>query len=271
MAETPDADTPVPGGIDTTTPHSARFWNYLVGGKDNFQVDRDMAAAILTVMPQLGEGARADREFLRRVVTYLTKDAGIVQFIDIGTGLPSANNTHEVAQSIIPDARIVYVDNDPLIMVHAKALLVGTAEGTVDYLEADIRDLDTILTAARRTLDFSRPIAVMLMGVLNFVTDDAEAEAIVRRLLDEVPSGSYLAISHPTPEVDADAIIAGVDQWNASGAAQMTIRTRKQLLEFFATTDLLEPGVVSDSLWRPEPSVKTPRPVYHFGGLARKP
>jgi O-methyltransferase involved in polyketide biosynthesis len=261
-----------PPPIDTTVPHSARFWNYLLGGKDNYAVDREAAKQVLVHMPELADGARADRGFLARAVTHLVGEAGIRQFLDIGTGLPTANNTHEVAQRLAPEARIVYVDNDPIVMAHAKALLVGTPEGVTDYIHADLRNPEEILQAATRTLDFTRPIALMLLGVLNFVVDDDEAHAVVARLVAALPSGSYLAISHPTPEVDPDRIRAGVEMWNAGGGAQMCIRSRTELLRFFDGLELLEPGVVSDSLWRPEPSqVGAVKPVYHFGGVARKP
>jgi len=258
--------------IDTTVPHSARFWNYLLGGKDNFEVDRELAERALVLMPEIGEGARADRGFLVRAVRYLTGEAGVRQFLDIGTGLPTANNTHEVAQGIAPESRIVYVDNDPLIMAHARALLTSTPEGVTDYVQADLREPNVILREAARTLDFSQPIALMLLGILNFVVDDADAHAMVDQLIEALPSGSYMAISHPTPEIDAEKIRAGVQMWNESGGAQMVIRSRAELVRFFDGLELLEPGVVSDSLWRPDPSdLGAPGAVFHFGGVGRKP
>ncbi|MHA6617850.1 SAM-dependent methyltransferase [Pseudonocardia sp. DLS-67] len=261
-----------PCPIDTTVPHSARFWNYLLGGKDNYAVDRQAADQVLQHMPELGDGARADRGFLARAVRHLVAEAGIRQFLDVGTGLPTANNTHEVAQRLAPETRIVYVDNDPIVMAHAKALLTSSPEGVTDYIHADLRDPDGILRAAARTLDFTQPIALMLLGILNFVVDEEEARGVVDRLVAALPSGSYVAISHPTPEVDPDKIRAGVEMWNAGGGAQMTIRSKAELLRFFDGLELLEPGVVSDSLWRPDPiEVGEPVPVYHFGGVARKP
>jgi hypothetical protein len=261
-----------PIDIDTTVPHSARFWNYLLGGKDNYAVDREAAEQVLAHMPELGDGARADRGFLTRAVRYLVGEAGIRQFLDIGTGLPTANNTHEVAQRFAPETRIVYVDNDPIVMAHAKALLTSSPEGVTAYIHADLRQPDEILGEAARTLDFTQPIALMLLGVLNFVVDDDEAYDVVARLVAALQPGSYVVISHPTPEVDPDKIRAGVEMWNSSGGAQMTIRSRTELTRFFTGLELLEPGVVSDSLWRPEPTdIGEPAPVYHFGGVARKP
>ena len=270
MVDRPAAGRPeLPTEVDHTVPHSARFWNYLVGGKDNFQVDRDLAAAISKELPQLAEGARADRGFLKRVVRFLV-ESGIRQFLDVGTGLPTADNTHQVAQRIAPDARIVYVDNDPSVLAHARALLTSTPEGATDYLHADIRNPSDILERAARTLDFSRPVALLMLGVLNFVPDDDEAYGVVAELVAALPSGSYVALSHPTPEVDREAIERAVAMWNSGGAATLTIRTRQQLLGFFDGLELLEPGVVSDSLWRPDAGGAV-EAVYHFGGVARKP
>jgi hypothetical protein len=178
--------------IDTSVTHSARFWNYLLGGRDNYAVDREAAEQILTFIPSLRDTVRAERAFLIRAVQYLVGSAGIRQFLDIGTGLPTANNTHEVAQASEPQSRIVYVDNDPLVLAHARALLTSTPEGATDYLHVDVRDPGTILRQAARTLDFTQPVGLMLLGILNFVTDTDEAHAIVDRLLSALPSGSYL-------------------------------------------------------------------------------
>jgi len=205
--------------IDTSVAHSARLWNYLLGGKDNFAADREAAEQALAFMPELRDSARADREFLGRSVRYLTGTAGIRQFLDIGTGLPTANNTHEVAQSIAPESRIVYVDNDPMVLVHARALLTSTPQGATDYIDADVREPDMILQVAAQTLDFSQPVAVMLLGIINFVVDDTEAKAVVDRLLAAVPSGSYLVISHPTTEVNGPAVEASMRMWKQWNAA----------------------------------------------------
>jgi len=257
--------------IDTSVAHSARLWNYLLGGKDNFAADREAAEQALAFMPELRDSARADREFLGRSVRYLTGTAGIRQFLDIGTGLPTANNTHEVAQSIAPESRIVYVDNDPMVLVHARALLTSTPQGATDYIDADVREPDRILQVAAQTLDFSQPVAVMLLGIINFVVDDTEAKAVVDRLLAAVPSGSYLVISHPTTEVNGPAVEASMRMWNESGAAPITARTPAGIAGFFDGLELLDPGVVTCSQWRSTAEDSVLVPVSEFGGVGRKP
>ncbi len=267
----PAARQPLPA-IDTTVPQPARFWDYMLGGKDNYPIDREVGEQVLQTFPDLRDAARADRGFLIRAVTYLVRDAGIRQLLDIGTGLPTVNNTHQVAQATAPDCRIVYVDNDPMVLVHARALLTSTPEGSTDYLHADVRDPQRILDEAARTLDFTQPVALMLLGVINYILDDVEAQAIADRLLDALPSGSYLAMSHPTAEVHAEAIEVSVAQYNSSGAPAIKTRSRQELTRFFDGLELLQPGVVSCSLWRPEPSdVGTPAEVTQYCGVARKP
>jgi S-adenosyl methyltransferase len=266
------SETPSFGEIDTTISHSARIWNYWLGGKDNYAVDREVGDQILTFIPELVHSARADRMFLSRAVRLLAGEAGIRQFLDIGTGLPAVDNTHEVAQRVAPTSRIVYVDNDPLVLVHARALLSSRPEGATDYIHADLHEPEVILRAAARTLDFTRPVGIMLLGVLNFVVDDETACAVVRRLVDAVPSGSYLAISHPTTEVAGEAMSQAVEHWNNSGSAPMCLRTRGRLLRFFEGLELLEPGVVTCSRWRPEVAELAPvKEVPQFGGVAKKP
>lgn len=257
--------------FDISQPHTARFWNYLLGGKDNYPVDRAAAEQILAIAPGFRDAARAVRGFLARAVRHLVSEVGIRQFLDIGTGLPTANNTHEVAQETVPDCRIVYVDNDPLIMAHARALLTSTPEGATDYVYADLRDLDTVLREAARTLDFTQPIGLMLLGILNHIMDTAEAHAIVNQLLDSLPSGSYLVVSHPTTEIDADVMLEVVRRWNQGGGTPPVVfRDRHELTRFFDRLELLEPGVVSCSLWRPEPhKFGAPAAVYEFGGVGR--
>lgn len=257
--------------IDTTVPQPARFWDYMLGGKDNYPIDREVGEQVLKTFPDLRDAARADRGFLIRAVTYLVRDAGIRQLLDVGTGLPTVNNTHQVAQRTAPDCRIVYVDNDPMVLVHARALLTSTPEGRTDYLHADVRDPERILDEAARTLDFTQPVALMLLGVINYILDNAEAHAIVNRLLDALPSESYLAMSHPTAEVHAEAIEASVQQYNSSGAPPIRTRSRQELTRFFDGLELLQPGVVSCSLWRPDHSdVGTPAEVTQYCGVARK-
>ena len=258
--------------IDTRVAHSARFWNYLLGGRDNYAVDREAADQILLLIPSLRDTVRAERRFLIRAVQYLAGEAQIRQFLDIGTGLPTAGNTHEVAQVVAPESRIVYVDNDPLIMAHARALLTSTPEGATDYVHADIREPDIILAEAARTLDFAQPVGLMLLGILNFIPDTDQAHAIVDQLLDALCPGSYLVISHPTAEIDGAAMSEAMRFWNESGAAPIVARSRQQLIHFFGGLELLAPGVVSCSRWRPDPSeIGVPAEVFHFSGVGRKP
>jgi O-methyltransferase involved in polyketide biosynthesis len=262
-----DAESPV-AKLDPSVPHSARLWNYLLGGKDNFAADREAAEQVLAYFPELVQSARFNRQFLGRAVRFLSAEAGIRQFLDIGTGLPTADNTHEVAQSVAPESRIVYVDNDPMVLVHARALLVGDPAGATHYIDADVRDPATILTQAARTLDFSRPVAVMLLGILNFVIDDEDARRIVATLTDAVPPGSYLVISHPTREVGPEAVDRAVAMWNDSGAMRMTTRDPAEIERYFDGWQLLEPGVLTCSQWRPDGNDTTPTSEY--AGVARK-
>jgi S-adenosyl methyltransferase len=261
-----------PPGIDTTIPQPARFWDYMLGGRDNYPIDREVGQQVLTTFPDLLDAARADRGFLVRVVRYLVEDAGIRQLLDIGTGLPTANNTHQVAQANARECRIVYVDNDPMVLVHARALLTSTFEGKTDYLHADVRDPELILEGAAKTLDLTQPVALMLLGIMNYILDSTEAHSIVKRLVDALPSGSYLAMSHPTAEVHAEAIETSIAQYNTSGAPPIRTRSREELVQFFDGLDLLEPGVVSCSLWHPDPTdIGVITEVTQYGGLAQKP
>jgi len=256
--------------IDTSVAHSARIWNYWLGGKDHYPVDRRVGDQIAEMFPDIVRLARADRAFLGRVVRHLVGEAGIRQFLDIGTGLPTADNTHVVAQKVAPACRIVYVDNDPLVLAYARALLTSTPQGMTDYLDADLRDPDKIVREAARTLDFTQPVAVMLLGVLIHITDDREAYAIVDRLLDAVPSGSYLVIAHSTNEITGAAMDEAVRHWNEFGKPPMTLRTPQAIARFFERLELLEPGVVSTTRWRPDPSDHGRRDVDEFCGVGRK-
>ncbi|MBM2617437.1 SAM-dependent methyltransferase [Actinoplanes sp. LDG1-06] len=269
MTETPDPE--LHKLLNTEVAHSARVWNYLLGGKDNFAADREAAEYALALMPELVQSARANREFLGRAVRFLAGEAGIRQFLDIGTGLPTADNTHEVAQAVAPDSRIVYVDNDPTVLVHARALLTSSPEGATDYLDADLRDTATILDGAARTLDLNRPVAIMLSGSVNFVVDDPEAYAVVDRLVEAVPAGSYLVVSHPTKEVNGPAVEESMRQWNESGAAPITARSREGIERFFTGLELVPPGVVTCSAWRPDPSrQEITDKVSEFAGVGLK-
>ena len=261
-----------PAQLNADLPHSARVWNYLLGGKDNFAADREAADYAVRLMPELVLSARANRQFLGRAVRFLAGEARIRQFLDVGTGLPTADNTHEVAQAVAPDARVVYVDNDPLVLTHARALLTSSPEGATDYLAADVRDPQAILRAAATTLDLGRPTAVVLSGILNFVMDDAEARSVVAQFMAAVPAGSYLLISHPTTEVNGEAVEESMRQWNESGAAPIRTRTVEEIRGFFAGLELLEPGVVTCTAWRPDPRHPgITEVVSEFVAVGRKP
>jgi O-methyltransferase involved in polyketide biosynthesis len=241
-----------PREIDTNVPHSARIWNYWLGGKDNYEVDRQAGDRYQEMFPQIVDAARAGRHFLARAVRYLVGEASIRQFLDIGTGLPTVDNTHEVAQRVAPECRIVYADNDPLVLAHARALLTSTPQGACDYIDADMRDPPAILEAAASTLNFGRPIAVILMGVLGHISDDEQAQFIVRRVLQGVPPGSYLALADSI-NVGERHIEAG-RQYRRTGAVPYHLRSPDQIASFFEGLDLIEPGLVPVSRWRPEPS-----------------
>ncbi|OIK04246.1 SAM-dependent methyltransferase [Streptomyces monashensis] len=257
--------------INTSQPHTARIWNYWLGGKDNYEVDRAAGDQIRQLHPGIGEYARADRLFLGRAVRHLVAETGIRQFLDIGTGLPSADNTHEVAQRIAPEARIVYVDNDPLVLAHARALLTSTPEGRTDYLDEDLRNVDAILEHAARTLDFGEPVALMLLGVVIFIGDDEDPYGLVRQLTDRLPAGSHLVLSHTVTSPSMPDVDEAVRFWNENGTPKLTQRTPGDVARFFDGLELLEPGVVSCSRWRPEHGHGAePEEVAMFGGVARK-
>ncbi|MFI1920945.1 MULTISPECIES: SAM-dependent methyltransferase [unclassified Streptomyces] len=259
--------------IDTSRPHTARIWNYWLGGRDNYEVDRDAGDRIRELHPGIGAYARADRLFLGRAVRHLVTEAGVRQFLDIGTGLPTADNTHEVAQRLAPDSRIVYVDNDPLVLAHARALLTSTPEGRTDYLDEDLRNVDALLENAARTLDFDAPVALMLLGVVIFVGDDEDPYGLVRRLVDRLPAGSHLVLSHTVTSPAMPDVDEAVTFWNEHGTPKLTQRTPKDVARFFDGLELLEPGVVSCSRWRPQDIAGGAEPdeVAMFGGVARTP
>ena len=236
--------------IDTTVPHSARIWNYWLGGKDNYAADREAGDQYREIFPGIVEVACASRTFLTRAVRYLAGEAGIRQFLDIGTGLPTVDNTHEVAQRVAPDSRIVYVDNDPLVLAHARDLLISQPEGACDYVEADVRDPAAILDAAADLLDFAQPIALMLMGIMGHFTDE-EAYPIVSRLLAGLPSGTYFAL-YDGANVN-EAFNEAQRGYNESGAVPYYLRSPEQFARFFEGLELVEPGVVPVPHWRPDP------------------
>jgi S-adenosyl methyltransferase len=251
-------------------PHGARIWNYWLGGKDNYPADREVGDAVQAAWPDIADAAKTSRQYLIRAVRHLAGDAGIRQFLDIGTGLPTMQNTHEVAQSVAPDARIVYVDNDPLVLAHARSLLVNTTpEGVTRYVDADYRDSDRIISQAGEVLDFDRPIGVMFMGVLGYVPDPDEAGAIVAQVLDATPSGSYLALWDGTDT--SERARAGAKAQAEAGSPYHQ-RSPAQIERWFDGLELVEPGVVSITRWRPDPmEVGRIEPIDGYGGVARKP
>jgi len=258
--------------IDISVPHSARIWNYWLGGRDNYPVDRAAGDEYIKVFPGINELARASRGFLTRAVTYLTREAGVRQFLDIGTGLPTADNTHEVAQRNAPDTQVVYVDNDPLVLVHARALLGNASRATTAYLDADLREPEVVLSGARRTLDFDRPIALMLMGVLGHVVDDDEVLSLVRQYLAAVPPGSYLVSYDGTLPAGVTGFDEAQDAYNDSGAVPYILRRPEQIAQRFEGLTLVEPGVVPHTHWRPEPTPdgSLPPAVDGYCGVGRK-
>jgi S-adenosyl methyltransferase len=262
-----DEGAPVPK-IDTTVPHSARIWNYWLGGKDNYPVDRAAGDKYRETFPQIVDVARAGRYFLARSVRFLAADAGVRQFIDVGTGLPAPDNTHEVAQRVAPECRVVYVDNDPLVLTHARALLAPTPQGSCDYVDADMRDSAKILAAAARTLDLTQPVALLFMGVLGHVADYDESRAIVSAMLGGLPAGSYLALKD---SVGVQARVKANEQYERTGAVPYVSRTAAQVEGYFAGLDLVPPGVVPVGDWRPDPSPFPPVQVDSLAGVGRKP
>jgi S-adenosyl methyltransferase len=262
-------DATAPREIDTSVPHIARIYDYWLGGKDNFAADRAAAVRAAEANPALYEGVRGNRAFLRRSVRYLVVEAGIRQFLDIGTGIPSANNTHEVAQAVAPEARVVYVDNDPIVLAHARALLSGTP-GTTSYIDGDVRDAAAILKQAATTLDFSEPVAVMLIAILHCIPDSDDPHGIVRNLMHAVPSGSYLVISHPGSDFHPETTGETLARLNSMMPAKLTFRTRQAVAAFFDGLELVAPGLVRIPEWRPDSPADRANPAEMWGGAARK-
>ncbi|MEE1770819.1 SAM-dependent methyltransferase [Streptomyces sp. JV185] len=265
----PSPAEPVSNRIDTTRPHSARFWNYFVGGKDNYEVDREIGDQIRAFFPGLVDVAVAGRQFLRRSVTHLVADRGVRQFLDIGTGLPTADNTHQVAQGIAPESRIVYVDNDPLVLTHARALLTSSPEGVTDYIEADLYDPDAILAEAAKTLDFDRPVALMLLGILGHAGDFSRAREVVGRLMAGLPTGSCLVVYDGTRT--SEGMIAAEKAYIESGAVPYYVREPDEIVTLFDGLRILDPGFVRLSGWRPDAdSATVSADVDAFGGIGVK-
>jgi hypothetical protein len=264
-----------PSGPDTSRPHPVRIYDYWLGGKDNFAADRELGDAVLASVPTVRTSVRENRAFLSRVVNYLVAEAGIRQFLDIGTGLPTVNSVHEVAQAVIPSARVVYVDNDPQVLAHARALLRSAPEGRTAYVQADLRDPEGILNdpAVREVLDFSQPVAVMLLFILHLIPDSDRPEQLIRTLFDALPAGSYLASSHASgehqPEASEEATRAA-RRFGVPGEARDSADFARIA---FSGLEMVPPGVTLVSEWRPKRSGPRPTPaeVSCYGGLARKP
>ncbi len=255
--------------FDDTVPQSARIWNYWLGGRDNYPADRAAGDQFVSVYPQIVDVARHSRAFLSRAVRYMAGTAGIRQFLDVGTGLPTVDNTHQIAQRVAPTSRVVYVDNDPLVLVHARALLTGSPEGATDYIDADLRESATILRQAARTLDLSRPVALFLMGILGHIEDDAEAKSIIDGIMAQLPSGSYLAMydGSDTSEANNEAVRI----WNVSANPKYHLRSAERIAGLFAGLELVEPGVVSVTRWRPEPGAEDAPEIDQYCAVGRKP
>ncbi|WP_242884945.1 SAM-dependent methyltransferase [Actinomadura litoris] len=265
--------------IDVTRPHQARLWNHWLGGKDTYPIDREIGDRIAAVYPEIADVARQSRAFLIRVVHHMTA-MGVRQFLDIGTGLPAVDNTHEVAQRDAADSRVVYVDNDPLVVTHARALLTSTPDGACAYIQADVREPEAIIEQAAAVLDFNRPVGLLLLGIIGNVADEDDPPGIVRRLVEALPSGSYVSINDGTN-------VLGVNEWTPAeatargealrlcaeaGTVPYHARTPEYIEALFEGLELEEPGVVSTPLWRPDfPEISDPQAIDSFGGVARKP
>jgi O-methyltransferase involved in polyketide biosynthesis len=255
--------------FDTTVASPARIWNYWLGGNDHFASDREASDKVLAAMPSLPQIARATRRFLGDAVSLLATDYGVRQFLDIGTGLPTADNTHEVAQRVAPECRIVYVDYDPSVLRHAQALLTSTPEGATRYIQADLRDTETILTQAARTLDFTKPVAIFLITILHFIPDDDEPREIVRRLLDAVPPGSFLVILHAPNDIRGDEVAEMARRYNANAAARINPRPRAEVARFFDGLEMIGPGLVNLTEWWDSKEPDTG--LAGYVGIGRKP
>ena len=275
MAELPvtsDGDPQeFPLGFDISVAHPARVYDYWLGGKDHFEPDRIAAEEVIAVRPTIIRDIRANREFLGRAVRFLAGEAGVRQFLDIGTGIPSANNTHEVAQSVAPDSRIVYVDNDPIVLAHARALLTSTPQGACAYLDADLKDTGKILQEAAQTLDFSQPVAVLFVGVLHLVSKEDGPHRIMGEMLDATVPGSFLALTQPAKDINADQVAEGARRYNERVKVPQTRRTYAETLSFFDGMEVIPPGLVQCHRWRPAPgAVGLDENVSAYGGIARK-
>ena len=261
-----------PPKIDTSVPHVARVYDYWLGGKNNYAVDRETGDEAIRAYPDMRSSVRANRAFLRRSVQYLAEEAGIRQFLDVGTGLPSANNTHEVAQAAAPESRIVYVDNDPIVLAHARALLTSDPQGATGYLDADARDTAAVLTGAAELLDFSEPVAVMLIAILQLISDDDDPYRLVAELTAAIPSGSFLAVTHVAGDMGrmTPGALEAARRLSELLPQRVNPRSQAQVTRFFDGLELIEPGVVPIQQWRPASDDEAAAPAALWGGVARK-
>jgi hypothetical protein len=256
--------------FDPTVPHAARVYGYWLGGKDHYSADREVAEEVIRRRPQVVAGARANRGFLARVVRYLAGECGVRQFLDIGTGLPAPNSTHQVAQAAAPQCRVVYADNDPLVLVHARALLTSGPRGSCDYVEADLRETSAVLAGAAQTLDFTRPVAVLLLAVLHFLASTDDPAAVVAALARPLAPGSFVVISHLTADFAPGPVAAGVEAYTSLVPAALVPRSHAQVSALFAALPLVPPGVVPITEWRPPPGPPL-QTLDLYAGVARKP
>ncbi|WP_127498854.1 SAM-dependent methyltransferase [Actinoplanes solisilvae] len=269
MSDTPEV---APPGVNINVPHSARIYDYWLGGKDNFAVDRAVGEAMIKAIPGMRYMAGENRKFVHRVARDLVKKEGVRQFLDVGTGIPTRPNLHEIAQRHAREARVVYVDNDPIVLVHARALMISTDEGRSEYISADLRDPESILAdkVLNETLDFSEPIGLTLIAILMLIADEDDPWSTVDVLRDKMPSGSLLAITHPTADFAPDEVNEAVAAATGAGMT-LVARTESQVRRFFGDWELLEPGLVPVSSWRPDEPVDNPKAAYYWSGVARKP
>ncbi len=270
---TEDQQRPQLSAIDNGVPHSARIYDYWLGGKDNFAADRAVAEALISAIPTVRSMAAENRRFVHRVARYLVGQAGVRQFLDVGTGIPTRPNLHEVAQEIAPETRVVYVDNDPIVLAHARALMISTEQGRSEYLHADLREPELIVNhrKLREVLDLNRPVALTIIATLMLLEDAEDPWRKIRVLMDALPSGSYVAITHPTGDFNPEAVKTAVDAAVDSGMT-LVPRSRDEVARFFAGWELVEPGIVPVAAWQPDDGPPTdPHAAYYWAGIARKP
>jgi S-adenosyl methyltransferase len=259
-----------PPDFDISVAHSARVHDYWLGGKDNYAADRAAGDAVIAAYPGIVRSVRANRAFLARLVRFLAIEAGITQFLDIGTGIPAAGNTHEVSQAAVPGCRVVYVDYDPVVLAHARALLDSSADGAIGYIDADLRDPEMILEQAAQTLDFSRPVAVMLIAILHLIVDQDDPYGIVSRLMAAVPAGSYLALSQVASDIEPEQMAEAAKRYNRLAHETQRHRSHAEVTRFFDGLELTEPGVVPVQEWRPGSEIEARARSAMWGGAGRK-